>query len=337
MKSKRKALVVGISRYEELQDLVPCESDAVKMCTLLRNSGYCLFDFNDHLIGSVSFFDLRSSIVNFFTTDVGPEDTLIFYFSGHGLIDQTGRHYLSTSQVCPEKPYSHGYPLEELLQMAKASISRRIIIMLDCCYSGGIIANEDMIKSYHTKIFGVLPNLNSKVCVLASSQAYQLSYIMNSENSLFTSFLLKGIAGDPDAVDEDGKVTPASLFNFSYNRVTSISVSERNDQKPFSVTNNSELEKVIVEYPSLSNKRMDSHIIVRGIEKLFSEGRKNEIGIILHYIASYGEQYIHSGNYVKAKEYYNDKSIYSHVAVLHHNQGWIHLLIDNFVSLQRTR
>ena len=64
------------------------------MYETLKFFGYEIPD-NNRLIGQISFSQVRPAISKFFTDKIiKPKDTLIFYFSGHGIPDGMGEHYL---------------------------------------------------------------------------------------------------------------------------------------------------------------------------------------------------------------------------------------------------
>ena len=66
-----------------------------------------------------------------------PDDTLLFYYSGHGVpgVDDT---YLASSDIDPDKPYKRGFPFEDLSKMMERErcTATRVVVILDCCYSG---------------------------------------------------------------------------------------------------------------------------------------------------------------------------------------------------------
>ena len=64
------------------------------------------------------------------------EDTLLFYYSGHGIPDIDGDIYLASSEIDPDAPYRRGFSFNELTKMIQRSVSIRIVTVLDCCYSG---------------------------------------------------------------------------------------------------------------------------------------------------------------------------------------------------------
>ena len=72
----------------------------------------------------------------FFRRDANSEDTLLFYFSGHGMPDGYGGHFLASSDININIPEENGYRFSDLEDITKKSNSIRIITILDCCFSG---------------------------------------------------------------------------------------------------------------------------------------------------------------------------------------------------------
>ncbi len=94
---------------------------------------------------------MKDAIFDFFTDpNVKPNDTLIFYYSGHGVPDSTGGIYLSTSEINPDNPRKRGFSFEDLTRLIQECISTKIVVILDSCYSGSAKINkgheEDVVK-----------------------------------------------------------------------------------------------------------------------------------------------------------------------------------------------
>src|SRR4051812_45362877 len=65
-KAKKRALIVSISSYKQLQPLEFCKKDGEEMYLLLKNLGYEI-KYGHKLIGDVNWETLRKAIINFFT------------------------------------------------------------------------------------------------------------------------------------------------------------------------------------------------------------------------------------------------------------------------------
>ena len=134
--AQRKALIVGISDYTRLEKLDFCKNDGTEVYEILNSLGYEIPDKNK-LLGEAKGENVKDAIYDFFD-DVrnSPDDTLLFYYSGHGVPDVDGDIYLASSDTDPDKPYRRGFSFEELRKMIQKSISTRVVVILDCCYSG---------------------------------------------------------------------------------------------------------------------------------------------------------------------------------------------------------
>ena len=104
---------------------------------------------------------MHDEIINFFTNSkIKPTDTLLFYYSGHAVPDTDG-----------------DVPFTELARMVRKSASSRIVIILDCCYSGSSTLRgyeEDKARVGEAAIDNGSRVLRGEGrCILAASQALQ--------------------------------------------------------------------------------------------------------------------------------------------------------------------
>jgi uncharacterized caspase-like protein len=112
---QKKALVVGISDYTNLQKLDFCKNDGREVYNVLTSLEYEISDENK-LIGKAMGTKVKDTIYDFFDdkTD-NPDDTLLFYYSGHGVPGDDGNIYLASSDTDPDKPYRRAWDLGHLL------------------------------------------------------------------------------------------------------------------------------------------------------------------------------------------------------------------------------
>jgi uncharacterized caspase-like protein len=118
----KKALIIGISDYTNLQKLDFCKNDGTEIYEVLISLGYEISDKNK-LVGEAKGEKVKDAIYDFFD-DIRniPDDTLLFYYSGHGVPDVDGDMYLASSDTDPDKPYRRGFSFEELTKMIQKSI-----------------------------------------------------------------------------------------------------------------------------------------------------------------------------------------------------------------------
>jgi hypothetical protein len=124
MAGSKKAIVIGISDYDLLQPLDFCKTDGTEMYDLLRSLGYEIPD-RHKLIGRVEREGMRDAIIDFFRNrNVRPRDTLLFYYSGHGVLDAYGDHYFAASALDPFEPDIEGFLFDELTKIINKSVSQ---------------------------------------------------------------------------------------------------------------------------------------------------------------------------------------------------------------------
>jgi hypothetical protein len=71
------------------QPLEFCKNDGDERYGVLESLNYEI-QVHHKLVGRVRWVEMRSAIVDFFrNTNVKPSDTLVFYYSGHGVLDNT--------------------------------------------------------------------------------------------------------------------------------------------------------------------------------------------------------------------------------------------------------
>ncbi len=137
MSEKGRALIIAVSEYNHpLQTLPFCKNDGEEIFQILKKLDYLIPD-NNKLVGNVKENQIRNAIFDFFTDEtINSQDTLLFYYSGHGIPDTDGDVYLASSEMNPKQPFRNGFSFSLLTNMMNRSMSRRVVAILDCCYSG---------------------------------------------------------------------------------------------------------------------------------------------------------------------------------------------------------
>ena len=203
---------------------------------------------------------MKDAIVDFFSNEeVDPDDTLLFYYTGHGIkSDLDGTVYFSPSEIDPKLPVKRGFSFTEFGTIIQNSVSRRKVAILDCCFSGSAKIGKG--PRNDTQLIALI-NEESKeleqgegTCILAASQPYQGAYHLEKKgHSVFTYHLLEGLRGNEESVDNYGSVTPYSLNRYIKKEIDKMPPEERPPQKPLMKSETSG-EIILASYQSLSRK-----------------------------------------------------------------------------------
>jgi len=241
--SNKLMLIIGIDKYSSnaLEPLPPCRKDAEDISALFTELGYTNYG-DSPIIGSeiiedkFSWATLRETIINFFN-QAKPSQTLLFYFSGHGIISK-GDVFLASPQVDAQDPSARGFPFSDLEKYMGQSKSRRIVGIIDSCHSGGLGLPGSKLKKKNAenaakqalatfdKSWKDTPKTENRALLL-SSQSYEQSNAIEGQNSLYTKYLIKGLRGVkdhkgkdgtliPGSIDQYGNVTPQTLHSYLY-------------------------------------------------------------------------------------------------------------------------
>jgi hypothetical protein len=225
------ALFVGISQYEHLLKLSKCTTDAKDLHELLAQNGY----ERAHMSLLLDEDATKSAIshrLDWLARRAGPNDTVLFFFSGHGAQRIGG--FEAGEYLCPVE--ADWYNLRataisnaEFNAALRAIPAGRVAVFLDACHSGGVGQARDAEASTKSGLsaeaYAELARGGGRV-VIASCQPGEVSWeLPGMRNGLFTHYLLSGLRGA--AAGEDGVVRVTNLFDY-----VSQQVPRHKDQHP---------------------------------------------------------------------------------------------------------
>lgn len=197
----KKALCIGIDSYEHANDLHGCVNDANAVKAALQRNGDGTLNFETKIMTATSEASyisrraLKEAIEELFR---GDSEIALFYYSGHGSIDEVGG-YLCTSEV--QKP-DEGLSLEDLMTLVSKSKARNTVVILDSCNSGNI-ANKITMPGYSA--------IHEGTTILAACGADEYASEEN-DHGIFTALLVEALYGG--AMNLLGDVTPGSIYAY---------------------------------------------------------------------------------------------------------------------------
>lgn len=192
----KKALIAGINNYP-FAPLHGCVRDATDLAALIAVNGDQSPNFTVKLQTNITRrHTLRELLTELFS---GRNETALFYFSGHGFINERGAYLLTPDH----REYDEGVSMGEILNMANNSLTSNKIIILDCCHSGAITAPA--LTHSHSG------HINEGITILTASRQNEVAMEVNGRG-VFTSLLLEALKGG--AANLNGHITPGSIYAY---------------------------------------------------------------------------------------------------------------------------
>lgn len=198
----RKALIVGLDHYPHIGSLSGCVNDARAVKSILERhaDGTINFAAPRVLTGSgpgdaVARAELKDAIRQLFTGDA---EIALFYFAGHGYIEDTGGFLCASDCVSGDD----GVSLAEVMTLAQASEAKSRMIILDSCHSG-VAGNRPGEAA--------VAEIRDGMTILTASTAQQYALeVPGGGAGVFTNLLVDALGGA--AANLLGHVTPGSVY-----------------------------------------------------------------------------------------------------------------------------
>jgi hypothetical protein len=219
--ARKLALIIGSGAFEDvrLARLNKPAVDVAGLARVLSDPAIGCFDEVNTLVDSLSA-DVRRAIARFFAQK-SRDDTLLLYYSGHGLRDDRGRLFLAAKDTEESLLSGSAIPSSFITEEMDRCRSRRQILILDCCYSGAFEqgakggTSVGTAEAFEGNGFGrvVLTATNS------TEFAWEGEEADSSAHSIFSQYLIRGLeTGEADR-NGDGRITVDELYDYTYERI----------------------------------------------------------------------------------------------------------------------
>lgn len=217
------ALVIGNSRYTDpkLSQLKTPEADSRELAKVLKAKRLGGFDEVALVLNQTESKTRRS--ISSFLANKGPDDLVLMYFSGHGVLDDRGGLFLALKDTQYRALNATAISSSFISYELDNCRSRQQILILDCCNSGAFGRGTKGEQKAVTK--STFEGNGSGRIVLTASDATQFAFegdqvIPKAELSLFTHFLLEGLKTGEADKDHDGKVSLDEWYDYCHSRIT---------------------------------------------------------------------------------------------------------------------
>ena len=214
------AVLVGVSQYTTLKELGFVRNDLENMKDYLLGPG----GFDETFVLRDD--DVKTSVVEDLMLrqlpdQLGSEDRLLFYFSGHGFDYGGATGYLAFASAKPSVFQAEAMiPVGRIVEWSTVIRARHTLFLLDSCSSG--LGSDGVAKAIEARplsaqVLDSLSKNGSRVVITAGTAEEEA--IGSPEGSLFTSVLLRLLRGEAPTNTYSGLMSAHTLFGSLYERV----------------------------------------------------------------------------------------------------------------------
>ena len=224
--SGKYALIIANTEYTDpgLAQLTAPGKDAKELARVFDSRDICAFDDVIVLFNEIA--SKVSETIDYFLSNRKPSDLLVLYFSGHGVRDEYGSLYLAVKNTNRDRLRSTAIKSDFIREAMDQSRSKRQILILDCCNSGAFAQGTKAEIGGSVGTASAFEGTGYGRVVLTASDSTQFAWegdqvIGETENSLFTNYLVKGLEGEADT-NGDGRITIDELYDYAYEQIVNI-------------------------------------------------------------------------------------------------------------------
>jgi hypothetical protein len=232
MPAGRYALIVANDQHDDpkLRSLRSPAEDADALARVLGDPAIGGFEVD--LVHNVPEHILRMKVSDFLTADDRlTDDTLLLHFSCHGVKDDAGRLFFASPNTQMHNLKGTALSASWLAECIEDSRSRKILLLLDCCYSGAFSDTRRARAGDAAHPLEPLRGGTGRVVLTATSE---LEYAWEGDTrsgeptpSVFTSALIKGLeTGEADR-DGDQRIAVGELYDYIRDQLSDDGVPQR--------------------------------------------------------------------------------------------------------------
>ena len=221
---RKVALVIGNSEYDDasLARLITPSEDVNDLATLLKSPDIGGFDEVLTLVNEAAT-TVRKAVARLFK-EKSPDDLLLLYFSGHGVLDDQGHLYLAVKDTERDLLSGTAIPANFITGEMDRSRSKRQVLIFDCCHSGAFARGSKGVVGASVGTASVFEGTGYGRVVLTATDATQYAWegdrvIGQADNSVFTHFMIQGLQTGEADQDHDGRITLDELYDYVYAQV----------------------------------------------------------------------------------------------------------------------
>ncbi len=185
--SKRKALLIGVGKYDHLPPLKAPAKNLKGMKAMLEQEDLGgFFLFKDRFFMDLTASQIKKAIASFFK-EANREDLLLLYYTGHGLLDfeDPTNLYLTGTDSSNTEPDIDSVSKDFIVKRINQTPASQLIVIIDCCYSGRFTKSLKFNRSEQT--IDIITSTDS------NKYSFEPTDLTDPAFTYFTDALIKGI------------------------------------------------------------------------------------------------------------------------------------------------
>jgi hypothetical protein len=225
----RHALLIGVSEFadQRLARLNAPTNDVIALRGILQDSSRGNFD-SVELSVNEDILTVRDRLSGFLLNRF-PDDVLLLYYSGHGILGRGNRLFLATGDSNLDTPRTRSVSAQEIRDFIEESRAQRQIVVLDCCHSGAFAEHAKSAAPSPAVTPNTFSSGDAGLYVLTAADTLQFAWDgreLRAGNeaaagfSQFTSWLVEGLEKG-EAAPDDEQITMDALYYYLLRRARS--------------------------------------------------------------------------------------------------------------------
>lgn len=218
----RRALIIANDRYDDdaFENLTAASADAAALQEVLEDPAIGGFSVDPRIdVGR----DAAMRAMESFFIEAAHDDLLLLHLSVHGWKNTHNNLYFVMRDTNVKVPDSTAIPAETISKLMTQSPCQRIVLTLDCCYSGAFpIGRRRRAKKASAVDVAEQLNGTGRVVITASTSlqfAHEHNGAIGSSReagrpAVFTRALVDGLKDGSADLDGDGKISIHELFDY---------------------------------------------------------------------------------------------------------------------------
>jgi uncharacterized caspase-like protein len=236
----RHALLIGASEFADkrLSRLNAPTNDVIALRRILQDSARGGFASVDLSLNE-DFLAIRDRLTRFFQ-DKAPDDLVLLYYSGHGILGRGNRLFLATAGSNIDSPRQRSISAADIRELMEECRAEKQVVILDCCHSGAFAEQAKSGAPAPAVTADTFAIGDAGIYVLTAADALQFAWdgddlrtghASASRNSHFTGWLVDALEKGEAAPDEE-QITMDALYRYLFRRARKEGIHPRNAAWP---------------------------------------------------------------------------------------------------------